>query len=234
MHNFEDIEPVIEEYKGKLRQAEAELNFTVSVERPLKLKLQPRWIILFVIAVFFIECMRAAVNRKFDVPLYTLIGSGVLVVGYVVYVIIMAARHRDYLKESKAKYEEKREIYEYLQRERKEKFEEYVSQTDGKKVEFAEGNRTAYLWRDETSLTVATLGDGIEKEELYIEDINYISSDEKLSEYVKSLGEEETVDKSVPYSYIFTKNKTYIFSADSYPSIRSLLPEYELQNKIGK
>lgn len=233
MRDFDEINPLMDEYKIKIRHAEAEMTFVQSVERPLKLKLQPRWIILFVIALFFIECMRAAVNRKFEVPLYTLIAGGVLIVGYVVYVIVMSVRHREHLKELSATYEQKKEVYEFLQKERREKFEEFVSKTGGLKVELSEGNKIAYLWKDEDSLTLAFLADGIVAEEIKLEDINYISSDEKLGEYAKALGEEEIVDKSIPYSYIFTKNKTFIFSADSYAAIYSLLPEYELQNKIS-
>ena len=66
------------------------------------------------------------------------------------------------------------------------------------------------------------------------EDINYISSDEKLAEYTKALGEAETVTSGVPYCYLFTKNKTYVFNVDGYDSLKELLPEFELQNKLSK
>ena len=234
MRDFEEIKPQIEELKGKIHQAEIEMNFVQTIEKPLQLKIQPRWLILFVVAVFFIECMRAAANRKFEISWITWIVVGVVIVSYVVYAVVMSLRHKDHVKEASAAYETKRAIYETLQAQKRETFEKYVAESGGIRAEYADENRAVYLWKDEKELTIVRLTDDIEQENVPCEDINYISSDENLGEYAKALGEEETIDKSVPYCYIFTKNKTYIFNVASYDNILSLLPAYELKNKLGK
>jgi|GEM_PF-6514962 len=234
MHDFQKVNEELAELKEKIRQAEIELDFVKSTERSLKLKLQPRWVILFVFAVFFVECMRAATNKKFEISLLTGIGVGVIVVGYLIYVIIMAVKNREHNKEQAFNYDLKKAAYEKLQERKREIFANHAKETGGVKLEYAEENRPVYLWLEDDELTLACILDEIKAETVKKEDINYISSDEKLAEYTKALGEAETVTSGVPYCYLFTKNKTYVFNVDGYDSLKELLPEFELQNKLSK
>lgn len=228
MPNFETIKEELESLNKEIGRAKFETEFASSTEKHDELKIKPIYAVFLLIAVFFFELSKAIIKRMYEPTIWLYCVTGVVLAVYIAYVFIMLSKRKKAKKEDSNLYESKRHTYEILLRKRKEIFEEFVSNTNGIIMLSAENNFPNYIWVEEGKLIVATLENEIKINEISLDNVKYISSDERLFDYNKILGNATNVVNETQNAYIFTNEKCYVFHTSNYESLVSLMPEKEL------
>lgn len=232
MKDFDAIKEKIDTLSEEIERAKFETEFARTGERKEELKIKPIYLVFLLITAFFVELATSIINRKFEptIWLYCVVGAILLIYG--VYFAIHMTKRSKNKKETECMYESKRAVYESLLERRKEIFEQYVSQTNGIIMISAENNVKNYVWAEEDVMVVCTLEKRLEKTEIKLDDINYISSDERLFDYNKILGNSTTVSNEMQNAYIFTREKCFVFHTLNYNRLVELMPEKELLNVL--
>lgn len=232
MPDFERIKPQLEEMKGKIKLAEEEMLFVKDTFHSLDLKIKPVWSIFLIISLFIMEAIKAVYNKGFSISIWTWIVLGLTIVGYSSYFIVMSVNNHRYNKERHELFAVKKNVYENLNAQRRELFENFVKETDGEKLFEANLNLARYLWKEEKGLTIATLKDDLEIEYFDDSEIRYIANDELLSDYNKRLGYSVDIESATPYCYLFTDKKCYVFLSEGYSVLKKMFPEKEMERAV--
>ncbi len=232
MPNFEKIKPQLDEMKGRIKLAEEEMLFVKDTFHSLELRIKPIWAIFIVISLFVMEAIKAVYNKGFKISVWTWVVLGVTVVGYLTFFIIMSINNYKYNKERRELFAVKKSIYESLNAQRRDFFEEFVSETNGEKLLEANLNLVCYLWKEGSTIVIATLKEELEIECLELSEIRYIANDELLSDYNKKLGLSSDIEAATPYCYLFTDKKCYVFLSEGYSVLRKMFPDKEIERAI--
>lgn len=231
MPDFDRIKPQMDELKGRIRLAEEEMLFVQGTFHSLDLKIKPAWAIFIVISLFVMEAIKAIYNKGFNISLWTWIVLGLTVIGYLCYFIVESVRNYNYNKERKELFAVKRSIYENLNAQRRDFFEEFVRETNGEKLVEANINLIRYIWKEE-EVILATIKEDVEVEKLSLSEVKYIANDELLSDYNSKLGLSSDIEASIPYCYMFTDKKCYVFLSEYYPILKKMFPDKEIDKTL--
>lgn len=233
MPNFERIRDEIDNLNKDIECAKFETEFVQSGEKKGELKIKPIYLVFLLITAFFVE-LATSINKGGYEPtiwLYCAVGAVLLI--YVVYVAINLFKRRHTQRERNEKTESKRFAYEILLNKRKEIFEKFVSETHGVVMINAENNLSNYLWVENEVLTIATLEKELKTIEIPLQEVKYISSDERLFDYNKFLGNATNVTSETQNAYIFTSEKCLVFHTMNYDRLAELMPQKELLNVLS-
>lgn len=233
MPNFETIKEEIESLNKDIERAKFEIEFAKSTEKKAELKIKPIYLVFLLIAVFFVELSSAIIKRKYEPTIWLYCVTGGFLLVYAIYVFVTYSKRRTARKEESSLYETKRTAYEILLRKRKEIFEKFVSDTNGVTMQSAENNFFNYIWVENEKLIIVSLENEMKILEIPLDEVKYISSDDRLFDYNKFLGNATNVGNETPNSYIFTKDKCYVFHVMNYDRLVCLMPEKELLNVLS-
>lgn len=232
MPDFDRINPQLEEMKGKIKLAEEEMLFVQGTFHSLNLKIKPVWVICILISLFVMEAIKAVLNKGFDISIWTYVVTALIAVGYLVYFIIESVNNSKYNKERRDLFAMKRSVYENLNNNRREFFEDFVRESGGEKLVESNLNLIRYIWKDGELITLATLKEDLEVITINESEVRYIANDELLSDYNKSLGLSVELESSTPYCYLFTEDRCYVFLSDCYSVLKKLFPDKEIERAI--
>ena len=232
MPNFETINEEIDNLNKDIERARFETEFVQSVEKKYELKIKPIYLVFLLITAFFVELATAINKRGYEPTIWLYCAVGAVLLIYVVYVSITLLKRRQAQKEANEQAESKGLVYETLLNKRKDFFEKFVAETKGIVMISAENNLSNYIWVENEVLTIATLEKELKREEIPLEDVKYISSDDRLFDYNKFLGNATNVAAETQNAYIFTKEKCFVFHTLNYDCLAELMPEKELLNVL--
>lgn len=233
MPNFETINKEIDNLNKDIERAKFETEFVQSGEKKYDLKIKPIYLVFLLIIAFFVELATSLNTRKYEPTIWLYCAVGAVLLIYAVYALITLTKRRQARREMSEQTERKRFAYEILLNKRKEIFENFVSETKGIVMISAENNLSNYIWVEEGVLTIATLENHLKTVEIPLEDVQYVSSDERLFDYNKFLGNATNVSAETQNAYIFTKEKNFVFHTLNYDRLVELMPEKELLNVLS-
>lgn len=228
MPNFETIKDEIDNLNKDIERAKFETEFARSDEKKAELKIKPIYLTFLLITAFFVELATSINKRKYEPTIWLYCAVGAVLLIYGVYFAVTMIKRRNTRKKINEQYESKRFAYEILLNKRKDIFEQFVSNTNGIVLISGENNLPNYLWVENDILIIATLEKELKTIKIPLDDVRYISSDERLFDYNKFLGHATNVANESQNSYVFTKEKTYVFHTTNYEQLVELMPEKEL------
>lgn len=234
MPNFDTIKEKIENLNTEIKQASFEMEFAKTSANKTELKIKPIYLVFLLVAVFLVELSTAVIKRKYEPNIWLYCATGAVIIVYIAYVIVTLSKQRNSQKDTNDLYSTKKTIYEALRNKRKEIFERFVAETGGVVMQSAENNFNHYIWVEDSVLIIAILEEKLDIKEIPLDNIKYISSDERLFDYNKVIGTATNVGNETPYSYIFTNEKCYLYYTKNYDELAKLMPEKELLQVLKK